>query len=104
MFVVWCPVAEPESTGTKPKHTKKITPLDIKEILFNWERDQALAEVAQRGYGISYPGDIQKSSGHGCMTTDGPAWAGALDHLSSQGPFQMEPLCDSFGMGLHEKK
>lgn len=95
-------MAGPEAQmGTKPKH--RMFPLDVEEILFNWESDQTLAEVAHRCHGISYPGDIQKSSGHGPgpLAPNGPSGAGGLDPLSSQSPFPMELLSDSFGMGLH---
>ncbi|KAK4825975.1 hypothetical protein QYF61_003544, partial [Mycteria americana] len=40
-------------------------PLNIRETLCYYEGDQALAQVAQRGCGVSTLGDIQKPSGRG---------------------------------------
>jgi len=40
-------------------------PSEHQETLFCCVGDQALAQVAQRGFGVSHLGDIQKLSGHG---------------------------------------
>jgi len=61
------------------------------------DSDWALAQVAQRGYGVSSFRDIQKLSGHGPGQPDvgGPAWAGKLDQMTSRGSFQYQLFCDS---------
>lgn len=47
------------------------------------EGDQALALVAQRGYGVAILERIQKLSGHGL---DAPAYAERLDLMAIRGP------------------
>lgn len=49
----WCPVLHQEATGTN-QNTKSVY----------CEGDWALAQNAQRGCGMSFPGDIQTLSGH----------------------------------------
>ena len=58
------------------------------ETLFQRESDWTLAQVAQRGCGVSILGDIQKSSGHSPRKSSlgGPAGAGGLDQRTSRGP------------------
>ena len=60
------------------------------------EDDRALAQVAQRGCGVSISVGIQKPSGHGRgqPVLGGPAWAGGLDKMISRGRFQLQPFCD----------
>ena len=55
---------------------------------FHRAGDIALAQVAQRGCGVSHLGDTQKPSGHGPgqPALGGPAWAGGLDLMTSRGP------------------
>ena len=87
----WCPVTGQEAMGTH-RHTG-----DSLWTLFYCEHHWALAQVAQRGCGVSLLGDIQKPSGHGPgqLALGGPAWAGVLlDQMTSRGPSQPPPLCN----------
>ena len=61
--------------GHKLKHRR--LPLNIRKHFLTVRRDQALAQVAQGGCGVSTLGDIQKPSGHGPWqpALGGPAWA-----------------------------
>jgi len=49
-------------------------PSEHEETLFYCEGHRALAQVAQRGCGVSHLGDVQKPSGHGPgqSALDGP--------------------------------
>ncbi|KAJ7407659.1 hypothetical protein BTVI_62496 [Pitangus sulphuratus] len=58
-------------TGAKKKDKKQQVETDAQEFpfehgkeLLHSECDQVLEQVGQRGYGVSFPGDIQKPSGH----------------------------------------
>ena len=71
--------------------------LNIKETLCHYEGDQAVPQIAQGGCGVSIVGDTQNSSGHGLghPALGGSIWAGGLDQMTSRGPFQPQPFCDS---------
>ena len=64
------------------------------ETPFYCEGDRALA---QGGCGVSIFRAIQKPSEHGLgqPALGGPAWAGALDKMTSRGAFQPQSFCDS---------
>lgn len=49
------------------------------------------------GCGISYLGGIQRLSGHspGQLAPSDPTQAEGLDQVTSRGPFQPQPVCDS---------
>lgn len=51
-------------TGGNDKNGNTI---EMKGTFFHCEGDQALEWVSQRVCGVSYHGDIQKSSGHGIL-------------------------------------
>lgn len=57
----------------------------------------ALAQAAHRGCGGSLLGQLQKLPGCGLEdpAVGGSAWAGRLDQMTSRGPFQPQPFCDS---------
>ncbi|KAK4817982.1 hypothetical protein QYF61_003635, partial [Mycteria americana] len=57
------PSARTRGNGHKLKHRR--FPLNMREHCLHCEGDQALAQVAQRGCGVSIPGDTQNPSGHG---------------------------------------
>jgi len=61
----------------------------------------ALAQVSQRGYGVSLLGDFQKLPGHGPgrAALRVPAGAGAgVD--KPRGAFPLQPVCDSAPLSL----
>lgn len=64
---------------------------------FCWEGDWPLAQVVQRGCGVSLLRDIQKPSGYGPgqSALSVPAWSGGLEQMPSRGPFQLQPFCNS---------
>lgn len=71
-----CTVTAPKATGTCWNTGSS----EHRETCFHWEGDQALAQVDQRGCGVSVLGDTQKPSGHdsGHLASDGPSWAGGI--------------------------
>jgi len=61
------------------------------------ERDGALEQAAQGGYGVFFSGDIQDPPGQGPVqpAVGDPVSAGGLDWVNHRGPFQPLPFCDS---------
>ena len=64
--------------------------MSYKEIFLYWDSDWAQSLAVQRGCEVSLLGDIQKLSGLG-----NPALGRGLDNMTSRGPFQPWPFCDS---------
>ena len=62
------------------------------EIFFHCEDDQALAQVGQKGCGVSL--EILKSHTHGQLSLGEPAWAGRSDKMTPRCSFQLEPFCE----------
>ena len=91
----WSSTTLTRDNGHKLQHRR--FPLNIRKHFCYCEDDQARAQAAQGGCGISTHGDIQKPSGHGPgqLAQGGPAWAEGLDQMTSRGPFQPQPFCDS---------
>ena len=69
----WCPVTGQEAMGTNWNTGGSAW---TSGNTFACAGDQALAQVAQRGCGISILGDIQEPSGHGYgqVALGGPTW------------------------------
>ena len=55
------------------------------------------SQVAQRGGGVYFSGDIPDPPGQGPVqpALGDPAPAGGLDYMTHRGPFQPLPFCDS---------
>ena len=75
--------------------TQEVPAKNDKKLLSR-EGDRAVAQAAQGGCGVSFPGDIQNPPG--CVPVPPalgvPAEAGGLDEIVSRGPFQPQPFCD----------
>lgn len=61
------------------------------KTLFHYEDDQALAQVAQNGDGISISGGSKKPTGD----CPGQCLSRMLDQMTSRDPFQAQLFCDS---------
>lgn len=70
------------------------------QTLFLHEDAQALAQVAQRGYGVSILADIQSPTGRGPENpaVAGPALSRGLDQTTSRGAFPPQPVWDSLNI------
>lgn len=66
---------------------------------------RALAQAAQRVCGVSLLGDVQKLPRHGLgqPALDVSACAELLEQMTSKGPLQSQPLCDSVKIELKFK-
>jgi len=71
--------------------------LYMRKNFFALEGDGALEQVAQRGCGVSFSGDVQNPPGQGPVppAVGDPALAGGLDQMIPRGPFQPLQFCDS---------
>ena len=78
-------------------HRDRILSTAWEEELLPSEGDGALAQAAQRGWGVSFSGDIPALPGRGAVppALGDPAWAGGWDWVTHRGPCQPRPCCDS---------
>jgi len=89
--------AQRQDRGQQAQTEAQEVPPEHEEELLYFEGDGALAQVAQRGCGFSFSGDIQNLPGCGPvqLAVGDPALAGGLDYMTRRGPFQHLPFCDS---------
>lgn len=75
--------------GSGHKLKCKKFPVNMRK-LFSMGVAEPLAQVAQKGFGVSLPGDNQNPSGHGPeqLTLGVPPRAEGLDKVTYRGPFQ----------------
>jgi len=82
--------AQQQDQGQWAQSAAQEVPSEPEEELFHSEGDGALAQVPQRGCGVSFSGDIEDPPGQGPMqpALGDPALAGELDWVTHRGPFQ----------------
>ena len=89
------PNNSPRGNGHKLEHRQ--FHLNMRKKLLSCEGARAVAQAAQGGCGVSFPGDIE--SPPGCVPVPPalgvPAEAVGLDEMMSRCPFQPLPFCDS---------
>ena len=92
--------AQQQGKGQQAQTEAQEVPSDHEEELLPSEGDGALEQVAQRGCGVSFSGDIQDPPGWGPVQSalGEPSLAGALDYRwspeASSNPYHSVILCD----------
>ena len=89
--------AQRQDKGQWAQTEAEEVPAEHEEELLASEGDEALAQAAQEGCGVSFSGDIQDPPGRGPVwpAAGDPASAGGLDWVTHRGPFQTRTFCDS---------
>ena len=90
----WCPVTGPEAAGTN--WNVGDFSWASGNIFSLWSSPSTGTGNPERWWSLP-PWDLQKPSGHGPrqLALGGPAWGRQLDKMTSRGPSQPQPVCDS---------